>query len=88
MMILNLNAEIVYHSSNFFSQLNSSWTSKPPLAIKYRFDAGSLEGPGGPRSLCSTLDRLLAWEDKLSKEVKVSKDLEWSIVLAYEQQES
>lgn len=67
-----LNAEIVYHSSNILSKVSSTWTSKPPLAVKYRFDAGSLEGPGGPKSLCSTLDRLLAWENKLFQEVKVS----------------
>lgn len=62
----------MYHSSNLLSRVNSSWTSKPPLAVKYRFDAGSLERPGGPKSLCSTLDRLLAWENKLCQEVKVS----------------
>ncbi|XP_058743310.1 nitrate regulatory gene2 protein-like [Vicia villosa] len=62
--------KIVYHSSNLLSRVNSSWTSKPPLAVKYRFDAGSLERPGGPKSLCSTLDRLLAWENKLCQEVK------------------
>ncbi|CAJ2665030.1 nitrate regulatory gene2 protein-like [Trifolium pratense] len=62
--------KIVYHSSNLLSNVSSCWTSKPPLAVKYRFDAGSLEGPGGPKSLSSTLDRLLAWEDKLCQEVK------------------
>ncbi|GAV82462.1 DUF632 domain-containing protein/DUF630 domain-containing protein [Cephalotus follicularis] len=60
----------VYHSSSVLSNLSSSWTSKPPLAVKYRLDAGSLDGPGGPRSLCSTLERLLAWEKKLYEEVK------------------
>ncbi|PON60848.1 hypothetical protein PanWU01x14_149770 [Parasponia andersonii] len=60
----------VYHSSSVLSTLSSSWTSKPPLAVKYRLDAGSLAQPGGPKSLCSTLDRLLAWEKKLCQEVK------------------
>ncbi|XP_024032852.1 nitrate regulatory gene2 protein [Morus notabilis] len=60
----------VYHSSSVLSTLSSSWTSKPPLVVKYRLDAGSLDKPGGPKSLCSTLDRLLAWEKKLYQEVK------------------
>lgn len=60
----------VYHSSGVFSNLSSTWTSKPPLAVKYRLDAASLDEPGGPRSLCSTLERLLAWEKKLYQEVK------------------
>ncbi|GMN56411.1 hypothetical protein TIFTF001_025514 [Ficus carica] len=60
----------VYHSSSVLSTLSSSWTSKPPLAVKYRLDAGSLDKPGGLKSLCSTLDRLLAWEKKLYQEVK------------------
>jgi hypothetical protein len=51
--------------------LSSSWTSKPPLAVKYQLDAGSLDEPGGLKSLCSTLDRLLAWEKKLYEEIKV-----------------
>ncbi|KAH7576217.1 hypothetical protein JRO89_XS01G0014900 [Xanthoceras sorbifolium] len=60
----------VYHSSSMLSTLSSSWTSKPPLAVKYRLDTGGLNEPGGPKSLCSTLDRLLAWEKKLYEEVK------------------
>ncbi|CAJ1826694.1 unnamed protein product [Sphenostylis stenocarpa] len=60
----------VYHSSSILSNLSSSWTSKPPLAVKYRLDAGSLDEPGGSKSLCSTLERLLAWEKKLYEEVK------------------
>ncbi|KAH7864299.1 hypothetical protein Vadar_027994 [Vaccinium darrowii] len=60
----------VYHSSGVFSNLSSSWTSKPPLAVKYRFEPGSLAVPDGPKSLCSTLERLLAWEKKLYEEVK------------------
>ncbi|KAL0309100.1 UNVERIFIED_CONTAM: Nitrate regulatoryprotein [Sesamum radiatum] len=60
----------VYHSSGVLSNLSSSWTSKPPLAVKYRFDPSSIEQSGGPKSLCSTLERLLAWEKKLYQEVK------------------
>ncbi|CAN1849510.1 Nitrate regulatory gene2 protein [Linum perenne] len=60
----------VYHSSSMFSNLSSSWTSKPPLAVKYRLDTSALSEPGGSRSLCSTLERLLAWEKKLYDEVK------------------
>ncbi|XP_042489208.1 nitrate regulatory gene2 protein-like [Macadamia integrifolia] len=60
----------VYHSSSVLSNLSSTWTSKPPLAVKYRLDTGSLNEPGGPKSLCSTLERLLAWEKKLYEEVK------------------
>ncbi|XP_044501725.1 nitrate regulatory gene2 protein-like isoform X2 [Mangifera indica] len=63
----------VYHSSSMLSNLSSSWTSKPPLAVKYRLDTGSLNEPGGPKSLCSTLDRLLAWEKKLYGEVKAKE---------------
>ncbi|KAL9303597.1 hypothetical protein ACSQ67_020860 [Phaseolus vulgaris] len=60
----------LYHSNSILSKLSSSWTSKPPLVVKYRLDAGSLDGPGGSKSLCSTLERLLAWEKKLYQEVK------------------
>ncbi|XP_065628292.1 nitrate regulatory gene2 protein-like [Quercus suber] len=60
----------VYHSNSVLSNLSSSWTSKPPLAVRYRLDAGSLDEPGGSKSLCCTLDRLLAWEKKLYGEVK------------------
>ncbi|XP_010524436.1 PREDICTED: uncharacterized protein LOC104802494 [Tarenaya hassleriana] len=60
----------VIHSSSVLSSLSSSWTSKPPLAVKYRFDTTALDQPGGPKSLFSTLDRLLAWEKKLYEEVK------------------
>ncbi|KAL8227959.1 hypothetical protein R6Q57_015543 [Mikania cordata] len=60
----------VYHSSGMLSNLSSSWTSKPPLAIKYRFEPGSIGAPGDSKSLCSTLDQLLAWEVKLYQEVK------------------
>jgi hypothetical protein len=64
-------AETVYHSNSVLSNLSSSWTSKPPLAVRYRLDAASLAEPGGPKSLCSTLERLLAWEKKLYEDVKV-----------------
>ncbi|KAL2477875.1 hypothetical protein Fot_46889 [Forsythia ovata] len=60
----------LYHSSGMLSNLSSSWTSKPPLAVKYRLEPSSLDQPGGPKSLCSTLERLLAWEKKLYEEVK------------------
>ncbi|XP_052193814.1 nitrate regulatory gene2 protein [Diospyros lotus] len=60
----------VYHSSGVFSNLSSSWTSKPPLAVKYRFEPGPVDEPGSPKSLCSTLERLLAWEKILYQEVK------------------
>lgn len=60
----------VYHSSGVFSNLSSSWTSKPPLAVKYKFEPGSIDEPSGSKSLCSTLERLLAWEKKLYQEIK------------------
>ncbi|PPS03289.1 hypothetical protein GOBAR_AA17379 [Gossypium barbadense] len=60
----------VYHSSSMLSNLSSSWTSKPPLAVKYRLDSAALNEEGRSKSLCSTLDRLLAWERKLYEEVK------------------
>nr|GMD62127.1 nitrate regulatory gene2 protein-like [Ipomoea batatas] len=60
----------VYHSSGILSNLSSSWTSKPPLAVKYKFEPSSIHEPGGSKSLCSTLERLLAWEKKLYQEVK------------------
>lgn len=74
LILINLShvAETVYHSSSVLSNLSSSWTSKPPLAVKYRLDTGSLNETGGTKSLCSTTERLLAWEKKLYEEVKVS----------------
>lgn len=63
--------ETIYHSSGVLSNLSSSWTSKPPLSVKYRFEPSSMEQSGGTKSLCSTLERLLAWEKKLYQEVKV-----------------
>ncbi|OAY49418.1 nitrate regulatory gene2 protein [Manihot esculenta] len=65
----------VYHSTSILSNLSSNWTSKPPLAVKYRLDTGSLNEPGGPRSLCSTMERLLAWEKKLYEEVKARESV-------------
>ncbi|XP_060218978.1 nitrate regulatory gene2 protein-like [Lycium barbarum] len=59
----------VYHSSGVFSTISSTWSSKPPLAVKYRFEPSSID-EGGQKSLCSTLERLLAWEKKLYQEVK------------------
>ncbi|RVW32331.1 Nitrate regulatory gene2 protein [Vitis vinifera] len=70
----------VYHSSGVLSNLSSTWTSKPPLAVKYQLDAGSLHEPGGPKSLSSTLDRLFAWEKKLYEEVKGVMDEVPSII--------
>ncbi|URD82080.1 hypothetical protein MUK42_18671 [Musa troglodytarum] len=61
----------VYHSNSVLSALSSSWTSKPPLAIRYRLDTAALEESGGGKSNGSTLERLLAWEKKLYEEVKV-----------------
>lgn len=61
----------MYHSNSIISALSSSWTSKPPLAIKYQLDTGILDDSGGGRSHGSTLERLLAWEKKLYEEVKV-----------------
>nr|GMC84886.1 nitrate regulatory gene2 protein-like [Ipomoea batatas] len=60
----------VYHSSGVLSNLSSSWSSKPPLAVKYKFEPSSADESGGTKSLCSTLERLLAWEKKLYQEVK------------------
>ncbi|XP_068650286.1 nitrate regulatory gene2 protein [Aristolochia californica] len=60
----------VYHSSSILSNLSSSWTSKPPLAIRYKLDTDTLGASDGPKSHCSTLERLLAWEKKLYEEVK------------------
>ncbi|XP_068635593.1 nitrate regulatory gene2 protein-like [Aristolochia californica] len=60
----------VYHSSSILSNLSSNWTSKPPLEIRYKLDTDSLGVSDGPKSHCSTLERLLAWEKKLYEEVK------------------
>ncbi|XP_010512348.1 PREDICTED: uncharacterized protein LOC104788305 [Camelina sativa] len=60
----------VIHSSSILSTLSSTWTSKPPLSVKYRIDTTALDQPNSSKSLCSTLDRLLAWEKKLYEEIK------------------
>uniref|UniRef100_A0A1D1YPM2 Uncharacterized protein n=1 Tax=Anthurium amnicola TaxID=1678845 RepID=A0A1D1YPM2_9ARAE len=65
----------VYHSNSVLSSLSASWTSKPPLTVRYRLDAAALGDParaadGGKGSHCSALERLLTWEKKLYKEVK------------------
>ncbi|WOL10221.1 hypothetical protein Cni_G18975 [Canna indica] len=60
----------VYHSNSVLSALSSSWTSKPPLAIRYSLDTAALQVSGGGKSHASTLERLLAWEKKLYEEVK------------------
>lgn len=60
----------VYHSNSMLSSLSSTWTSKPPLAIKYQLDAGAMVDSGGSKSHGSTLEQLLAWEKKLYEEVK------------------
>lgn len=60
----------VYHSNSVLSNLSSTWTSKPPLAIRYRLDTGTLQDLSGGKSHGSTLERLLAWEKKLYQEVK------------------
>lgn len=65
-------AETVYHSNSVLSALASTWTSKPPLAVRYKLDTNSLEmGSMEGKSHGSTLERLLAWEKKLYEEVKV-----------------
>ncbi|XP_047315003.1 nitrate regulatory gene2 protein-like [Impatiens glandulifera] len=65
----------VYHSSGMFSNLSSRWTSKPPLGIKYKFEPGSIHESVGNKSLCSTLERLLAWEKKLYQEIKARESV-------------
>ncbi|KAI3921517.1 hypothetical protein MKW98_013451 [Papaver atlanticum] len=61
--------ETVNHSDSLLTKLSSSWTSKPPLEIKYRLDTGALVEQG-PKSHFSTLEQLLAWEKKLYQEFK------------------
>lgn len=65
------STETVYHSNSMLSTLSSTWTSKPPLEIRYRLDPGTLQDSGGEKSHAGTLERLLAWEKKLYKDVKV-----------------
>ncbi|RCV43772.1 hypothetical protein SETIT_9G320400v2 [Setaria italica] len=62
----------VYHSNSVLSALSSTWTSKPPLAVRYKLDTNALEMESTEgKSHGSTLERLLAWEKKLYEEVKV-----------------
>ncbi|XP_072963160.1 protein ROLLING AND ERECT LEAF 2-like [Typha angustifolia] len=64
----------VYHSNSVLSALSSTWSSKPPLAIKYRLDTGALDESSGGKSHGSTLEQLLAWEKKLYEEVKAREN--------------
>uniref|UniRef100_A0ACD5TMH2 Uncharacterized protein n=1 Tax=Avena sativa TaxID=4498 RepID=A0ACD5TMH2_AVESA len=66
----------VYHSNSVLSALSSTWTSKPPLAVRYKLDANALEvGSMEGKSHGSTLERLLAWEKKLYEEVKARESV-------------
>nr|XP_040260497.1 protein ROLLING AND ERECT LEAF 2 [Aegilops tauschii subsp. strangulata] len=66
----------VYHSNSVLSALASTWTSKPPLAVRYKLDTNSLEmGSMEGKSHGSTLERLLAWEKKLYEEVKARESV-------------
>lgn len=60
----------VYHSNSLLSALSSSFSSKPPLSVRYQLDTGALVDSGVEKSHGSTLERLLAWEKKLYGEVK------------------
>eukprot|EP01018_Ginkgo_biloba_P001461 Gb_15914 [translate_table: standard] len=60
----------VYHSANVFHALSWTWTSKPPLAIRYTLEPNNFDESGTRGSHCSTLERLLAWEKKLYEEVR------------------
>uniref|UniRef100_A0ACD5U4R0 Uncharacterized protein n=1 Tax=Avena sativa TaxID=4498 RepID=A0ACD5U4R0_AVESA len=66
----------VYHSNSVLSALSSTWSSKPPLAVRYKLDANALEvGSMEGKSHGSTLERLLAWEKKLYEEVKARESV-------------
>ncbi|KAJ1296233.1 hypothetical protein BS78_01G284200 [Paspalum vaginatum] len=66
----------VYHSNSVLSALSSTWTSKPPLAVRYKLDANALEMASTEgKSHGSTLERLLAWEKKLYEEVKARESV-------------
>lgn len=70
--LISTFAETVYHSNSVLSALSSTWTSKPPLAVRYKLDTNALEMESTEgKSHGSTLERLLAWEKKLYEEVKV-----------------
>lgn len=71
MYIYIIFSETVYHSNGVLRALSSSWTSKPPLAIRYQLNTEAMESGGGKKSHCCTLEQLLAWEKKLFEEVKV-----------------
>lgn len=60
----------LYHSSNVFNTLSWTWTSKPPLAIRYSLEPSKISSSSKHGSHCSTLESLLAWEKKLYEEVK------------------
>lgn len=75
-IIIIFFSETVYHSNSVLSALSSSWSSKPPLAIRYQLDTGTLEESSVGKSHGSTLDRLFAWEKKLYEEVKVKSSFE------------
>ncbi|CAM0956184.1 unnamed protein product [Alopecurus aequalis] len=66
----------VYHNNSMLSALSSTWTSKPPLAVRYKLDANALEMDSTEgKSHGSTLERLLAWEKKLYEEVKARESV-------------
>ncbi|KAF0928744.1 hypothetical protein E2562_006163 [Oryza meyeriana var. granulata] len=66
----------VYHSNSLLSSLSSTWTSKPPLAVRYKLDTNALEMESMEgKSHGSTLERLLAWEKKLYQEVKARESV-------------
>ncbi|XP_066344997.1 protein ROLLING AND ERECT LEAF 2-like [Miscanthus floridulus] len=66
----------VYHSNSVLSALSSTWTSKPPLAVRYKLDTNALEMESTEgKSHGSTLERLLAWEKKLYDEVKARESV-------------
>ncbi|RCV43771.1 hypothetical protein SETIT_9G320300v2 [Setaria italica] len=66
----------VYHSNSVLSALSSTWTSKPPLAVRYKLDTNALEMESTEgKSHGSTLERLLAWEKKLYEEVKARESV-------------
>ncbi|VFQ69992.1 unnamed protein product [Cuscuta campestris] len=77
----------VYHSSGIMSSLSSLWSSKPPLAIKYKLEPPlplslNHSSSATPKSLCSTLDSLLAWEKKLYREAREGAKIEHERKLA------
>nr|ACL52607.1 unknown [Zea mays] len=65
-----------YHSNSVLSAFSSTWTSKPPLAVRYKLDTNALEMESTEgKSHGSTLERLLAWEKKLYEEVKARESV-------------